>query len=145
MKSRPEREPRPVWFPTSLPFGVWGEPPNSKPRAEGVHSPLLEPPMPSRSCAAWSISSQMEQLNCSDRVQRHLRLLPVLPLVSTRQERCQAHPQPESPFGALEDELCFIYIKEAISEPICDQICCQRNFALSHYIWYLLASCPWDY
>lgn len=41
---------------------------------------------------------------------------------------------PRSPFKALKDELCFIYIKEAISEPICDQICCQRNFALSHYI-----------
>lgn len=41
---------------------------------------------------------------------------------------------PQSPFKALKDELCFIYIKEAISEPICDQICCQRNFALSHYI-----------
>lgn len=41
---------------------------------------------------------------------------------------------PRSPFKALKDELCFIYIKEAILEPICDQICCQRNFALSHYI-----------
>lgn len=55
-------------------------------------------------------------------------------LVRARQWRHCYYTWPQSPFKALEDELCFIYIKEAISEPICDQICCQRNFALSHYI-----------
>lgn len=55
-------------------------------------------------------------------------------LVRARQWRHCYYTWPHSPFKALEDELCFIYIKEAISEPICDQICCQRNFALSHYI-----------
>lgn len=71
---------------------------------------------------------------CPSRVPPSLNLLPELPLVTTRRERYQLCPHSESPFGALEDELCFIYIKEAILEPICDQICCQRNFALSHYI-----------
>lgn len=81
--------------------------------------------------AACSVSSY-RAAPLPGRVRRSLHRVPVLPLVS--QERCQPHPQPESPVGAQEDELCFIYIKEAISEPICDQICCQRNFALSHYI-----------
>lgn len=111
--------------------------PTQNPEQGGVHSPLLEPLAFSRSCACLVHLFPDGAAEPPDRVQGHSPFSRCCHLSAPGKRDARLIPSP-SPFGALEDELCFIYIKEAISEPICDQICCQRNFAYLHYIWYLL-------